>query len=128
MQVFWSNLKATLKFVGIVFFALSIAIMSDAYSSEKYEDLYFPLYFLSFLPVILIGVLTYTKLKITHINKYLCCMIFGAVITVSIFALYIIGHFLDSTELEFRFIRVMSIIAFVTTSLIYLQLPYKKDT
>jgi hypothetical protein len=125
---FWLNLKTTLKFIGIVVFALSLAIMSDAYSEGNYDDLYFPLYFLAFLPVILVGVLIYTKLKNSHINKYLCCIIFGVAITASTFTFYILGHYLDSTELDFRFIKVMSSVAFVTMSLIYLQLPWKNDT
>ena len=125
---FWSNLKTTLKFIGIVVFGLSIMIMSDAYREDNYDDLYFPLYFLAFFPVILIGVLTYTKLKNSGANKYLCSVLFGLAITSSTFALYLIGHYLDSTDLELRFIKVMSLIAFVTMSLIYLQLPWKNDT
>ncbi|PCK29598.1 hypothetical protein CEX98_21970 [Pseudoalteromonas piscicida] len=127
-STFWSNLKTTLKFIGIVVLGLSIAIMLDAYRDENYDELYFPLYFLAFFPVILVGVLTYTKLKNSDINKYLCSILFGVVITASTFTLYLVGHYLDSTELDLRFIKVMSLIAFVTMSLIYLQLPWKDDT
>jgi len=127
-STFWSNLKTTLKFVGIVFFGLSTMIMLDAYQEENYDDLYFPIYFLAFFPVILVGVLTYTKLKNSNINKYLCCILFSVAITVSTFALYLVGHYFDSTELDLRFIKVMSLISFVTMSLIYLQLPWKNDT
>lgn len=127
-STFWLNLKATLKFIGLVVFGLSTMIMLDAYKEENYDDLYFPIYFIALFPVILIGVLTYTKLKNSNINKYLCSILFGVAITASTFALYIIGYYLDSTELDWRFIKVIALIAFVTMLLIYLQLPWKNDT
>ncbi|WP_394205749.1 hypothetical protein [Shewanella waksmanii] len=126
-NTFWSNLKTTLKFIGIVVFGLSTMIMLSAYQEENYDDLYFPIYFLAFLPVILVGVFTYTKLKSSDVNKYLCSILFAMAITASTFVLYIIGHYIDATELDLRFIKVMSLIAFVTMSLIYLQLPWKND-
>lgn len=127
-STFWLNLKATLKFIGLVVFGLSTMIMLDAYKEENYDDLYFPIYFIALFPVILIGVLTYTKLKNSNINKYLCSILFGVAITASTFALYIVGYYLDSTELDWRFIKVIALIAFVTMLLIYLQLPWKNDT
>lgn len=127
-STFWLNIKATLKFIGLVVFGLSTMIMLDAYKEENYDDLYFPIYFIALFPVILIGVLTYTKLKNSNINKYLCSILFGVAITASTFALYIIGYYLDSTELDWRFIKVIALIAFVTMLLIYLQLPWKNDT
>ena len=127
-NAFWSNLKVTFKFIGIVYFGLSLAIMSDAYRNENYEDLYFPLYSLAFLPIIFLGVFAYSKLKNSHINKYLCCMVFGSVISISTFIFYIVVHFIEASELDFRFISRMSVMAFVVMSLLYLQLPWKSDT
>jgi hypothetical protein len=126
-KIFWSNLITTFKFVGIVVLAFSVKIIIDAVQEDNSEDLFFPIYLLAFIPVVLIGVYTYTKLKLSTVNKFVCSLIFGAVISASFIATYFLGSALDDTDINIRFIKVYGIIIFITTSLIYLQLPWKKD-
>lgn len=123
----WSNLIKTFKFVGIVVVAVSVKIIFDAIQEDNSEDLFFPIYFLSFIPVVFIGVFTYTKLKLGAVNKFVCSLIFGSVISATFIATYFLGSTLDDTDINIRFIKVYGVIIFITTSLIYLQLPWKKD-
>jgi len=124
---FWSSLINTFKFVGIVVVAISVKIIIDAIQEDNSEDLFFPFYFLAFIPVVFIGVYTYTKLKLSTVNKFVCSLIFGSVISASFIATYFLGSDLDGTDINNRFIKVYGVIIFITTSLIYLQLPWKKD-
>jgi hypothetical protein len=124
---FWSNLKVTLKFVAIVIFGLSVKIIFDAFQEENNENLFFPLYFLAFIPVIILGVFTYTKLKLCSLNKYICSVIFGAVISISTIIMYVVGSTLDATDINMRLAQYFFVITFVTTTLIYLQLPWEND-
>lgn len=126
-RIFWSNLITTFKFVGLVVFVVSVKIIIDAVQEDNSEDLFFPIYFLAFIPVVLIGVFTYTKLKLSTFHKLVCCMIFGLVISITTAILYVLGSTLDNSEINLRFIKVYGVIIFTTTSLIYLQLPWKKD-
>ncbi len=123
----WYNLINTFKFVGIVVVAVSVKIIFDAIQEDNSEDLFFPIYFLAFIPVVFIGVFTYTKLKLSTLHKLVCCMIFGLVISITTAMLYVFGSTLDNSEINLRFIKVYGVIIFITTSLIYLQLPWKKD-
>ncbi|WP_155734300.1 hypothetical protein [Pseudoalteromonas luteoviolacea] len=125
---FWSNLKSTSKFIGIVIVGISINIFFDAVQNESKEDLFFPLNFLVFLPVMILGVFTYTKLKLCSLNKYICSVIFGSVISVSTTFLYIVAIILDATDINIRLAQFFVAIIFVTTLLIYLQLPWERET
>ncbi|USD30063.1 hypothetical protein J8Z24_08335 [Pseudoalteromonas sp. SCSIO 43201] len=124
---FWSNLKITSKFICIVIVGISIKIIFDAVHDESKEDLFFPLYFLVFLPVMILGVFTYTKLKICSLNRYICSVIFGSVISVSTIILYIVANILDATDINIRLAQFFVAIIFVTASLIYLQLPWESE-
>lgn len=126
-KIFWSNLITTFKFVGLVVLAVSVKIIIDAVQEDNSEDLFFPIYLLAFIPVVLIGVYTYTKLKLSTVNKFVCSLIFGSVISISFITTYFLGSALDDTDINIRFIKVYGVIIFITTSLIYLQLPWKKD-
>ena len=81
---FWSNLKITLKFVGIVVFGLLVKITIDELQEGGIEDPTAPLVLLTFVPTLLIGVFAYTKLKLSSINKYLCSLIFSFAISFSV--------------------------------------------
>lgn len=85
---FWSNLKVTLKFVGIVLFGLILKITVDELQEGGIEDPTAPLILLMFIPTLLIGVFAYTKLKLSSINKYFCSFIFAFVVSISILVLY----------------------------------------
>jgi len=126
-KIFWSNLITTFKFVGLVVLAVSVKIIIDAVQEDNSEDLFFPIYLLAFIPVVLIGVYAYTKLKLSTVNKFVCSLIFGSVISISFITTYFLGSALDDTDINIRFIKVYGVIIFITTSLIYLQLPWKKD-
>lgn len=126
-KIFWSNLITIFKFVGVVILAISVKIIIDAVLEDNSEDLFFPIYLFAFIPVVLIGVYTYTKLKLSTVNKFVCSLIFGSVISISFITTYFLGSALDDTDSNIRFIKVYGVIIFITTSLIYLQLPWKKD-
>ena len=73
---FWSNLKVTLKFIGIVLLALIVKIVIDEFEEGAVKDLTAPFILLAFIPTILLGVFTYTKLKLSSLNKFICSLIF----------------------------------------------------
>ncbi|WP_217877288.1 hypothetical protein [Pseudoalteromonas shioyasakiensis] len=124
---FWSNLKITLKFVGIVLVGLIIKITIDEQQEGEIEDPTAPLVLLAFVPTLLIGVFTYTKLKLSSINKFISSLIFAFAISFSILALYFIAVCIGSTEINIRLAKFFTAIIFVCTALLYLQLPWQKD-
>jgi hypothetical protein len=124
---FWSNLKVTLKFIGIVLLALIVKIVIDEFEEGAVEDLTAPFILLAFIPTILLGVFTYTKLKISSLNKFVCSLIFAFVISLSILVMYFIGVSLGSTDINLPLAKFFTLIVFVSTAGIYLQLPWVKD-
>lgn len=126
-EQFFSNLLTTFKFVGIVFFGVSIKIVFDSIRDDNSEDLLFPLYFLAFIPIIFVGVYSYTKLKQSSINKFVSCLCFGAIMLVATVIFYLAGNYFDNSEINLRSIKVIGLLTFSVTALLYLQLPWKKD-
>lgn len=124
---FWLNLKITLKFIGIVLLGLIVKIVIDEFEEGTVEDLTAPFILLAFIPTILLGVFTYTKLKLSSLNKFACSLIFAFVISLSILVMYFIGVSLDSTDINLRLAKFFTLIVFVSTAGVYLQLPWKKD-
>ena len=124
---FWSNLKVTLKFVGIVLLGLIIKITIDKIKEGEIEDPTAPLVLLTFIPTLLIGVFAYTKLKLSRLNKYICSLIFASAVSLSILVLYFCAVWFDSTELSLRFAKFFTALIFACTALLYLQLPWEKD-
>jgi small basic protein len=124
---FWSNLKITLKFIGIVLLGLIVKIVIDEFEEDTVKDLTAPFILLAFIPTILLGVFTYTKLKISSLNKFVCSLIFAFVISLSILVMYFIGVSLGSTDINLRLAKFFTLIVFVSTAGIYLQLPWEKD-
>ena len=124
---FWSNLKVTLKFVGIVLLGLVIKITIDELREGGVEDSGALLVLLTFVPTLLLGVFTYTKLKLSSLNKYLCSLIFGFAISFSILVLYFIAVAIGSTEINLRLVKFFTALFFTCTTLLYLQLPWQKD-
>jgi len=124
---FWSNLKVTLKFVGIVLLGLIIKITIDELQEGEIEDPTAPLVLLTFVPTLLIGVFAYTKLKLSRLNKYLCSLIFAFAISFSVLVLYFIAVTLGSTEINIRLAKFFTALIFACTTLLYLQLPWQKD-
>ena len=124
---FCSNLKVTLKFVGIVLLGLIVKITIDEIQEGEIEDPTAPLVLLTFIPTLLIGVFSYTKLKLSSLNKYLCSLIFASAVSISIIVLYFCAVWFDSTELNLRFVKFFTALIFTCTALLYLQLPWEKD-
>jgi len=124
---FWANFKITLKFIGIVLLGLIVKIVIDESKEGTVDDLTVPFILLGFIPTILLGVFTYTKLKLSNLNKFICSFIFGFVISLSILVMYFIGASVGSTEINFKLAKFFTAIVFVCTAGIYLQLPWEKD-
>jgi len=124
---FWKNLKITLKFVGIVLFGLIIKITIDELQEDGIKDPTAPLILLTFIPTLLIGVFAYTKLKLSSFNKYICSLIFASAISLSILVLYFIAVWFNATEINFKFAKFFTALIFVSTTLLYIQLPWEKD-
>jgi hypothetical protein len=124
---FWSNLKVTLKFIGIVLLALIVKIVIDEFEEGAVEDLTAPFILLAFIPTILLGVFTYTKLKLSSLNKFICSLIFAFIISLSILVMYFIAVSIGSTDINFPLAKFFTLIVFVSTAGIYLQLPFEKD-
>ncbi len=124
---FWSNLKITLKFVGIVLVGLIVKITIDELQEGEIEDPTAPLVLLAFVPTLLISVFTYTKLKLSSINKFISSLIFASAISLSILVLYFIAVSIGYTEINIRLAKFLTAIIFVSTALLYLQLPWQKD-
>lgn len=124
---FWSNLKITLKFVGIVLVGLIIKITIDELQEAEIKEPTAPLVLLAFVPTLLIGVFTYTKLKLSSINKFIGSLIFAFAISLSILVLYFIAVSIGYSEINIRLAKFFTAIIFVSTALLYLQLPWQKD-
>ena len=124
---FWSNLKVTLKFIGIVLLALIVKIVIDEFEEGAVEDFTAPFILLAFIPTILLGVFTYTKLKLSSVNKFICSLIFAFIISLSILVMYFIAVSISSTDINFPLAKFFTLIVFVSTAGIYLQLPFEKD-
>ncbi len=124
---FWSNLKDTRKFVGIVLIGLIIKITIDELQEGGIEDPTAPLVLLNFIPTLLIAVFAYTKLKLSSLNKYLCSLIFASVVSLSILVLYFCAVWFDSTELNLRLAKFFIALIFICSALLYLQLPWEED-
>jgi hypothetical protein len=124
---FWANLKITLKLIGIVLLGLIVKIIIDEFEEGTVEDFTFPFILLGFIPTILLGVFTYTKLKLSSLNKFICSLIFAFVISLSILIMYFIVANLGSTDINFQLAKFFTAIIFVCTAGIYLQLPWEKD-
>jgi hypothetical protein len=124
---FWSNLKVTLKFIGIALLALIVKIVIDEFEEGAVEDLTAPFILLAFIPTILLGVFTYTKLKLSSLNKFICSLIFAFIISLSILVMYFIAVSIGSTDINFPLAKFFTLIVFVSTAGIYLQLPFEKD-
>ncbi|WP_353519093.1 hypothetical protein, partial [Thalassotalea sp. SU-HH00458] len=124
---FWSNLKVTLKFVGIVLLGFIIKITIDELQEGGIEDPTAPLVLLTFVPTLLIGVFAYTKLKLSSLNKYICSLIFAFAISFSVLVLYFIAVTIGSTEMNIRLAKFFTALIFACTTLLYLQLPWRKN-
>jgi hypothetical protein len=124
---FWINLKITLKFVGIVLLGLIIKITIDELQEDGIEDPTAPLILLTFIPTLLIGVFAYTKLKLSSFNKYICSLIFSSAVSISILMLYFIAVWFNATEINFKFAKFFTALIYVSTTLLYIQLPWEKD-
>ena len=74
---FLENLKPTFKAYGIVWTGLSAKILIDCYRNNDYSDAINIFYFLSFVPVIALLTVVYTKLKNSDISNLLSSVIFS---------------------------------------------------
>lgn len=124
---FWANLKITSKWVGAVFFLLSAKIVFDSLKKDDNDGIMFPLYVFALCPVMFVGVYIYTILKASNINKYLSSLIFGALITALLIGLFMLSELLSQQNINLRFVSFNAILFFVCLSLIYLQLPWRKN-
>ena len=125
--MYFSNLKATFKFVCIVWLPLSVFIVFDCFRSEDFSNVFMPIYFLAFAPALVISTLFYTKLKNSKFNRFACSVLFGIANTMLLMSYYFIGHVIGNGVLNERFIIVMSFVAFLTSAGLYLQLPWKQN-
>ncbi|MEP2650691.1 MAG: hypothetical protein ABJH06_01735 [Paraglaciecola sp.] len=122
-----ANLKVTFKFVGVVWIAISASILIGCVSDGDYSNIYDPMYFLSFAPFIVIATLAYTNLKNSHINKFICSILFAGIGALLMNLFYFLGNFIEVEEINIRFILYMSSIVFGVLSMLYLQLPWKDE-
>ncbi len=125
--MFVSNLKATFKFVAIVWLAISVAIVLNCFKNSDFSNILDPVYLLTLAPIIAASALVYTTLKNFYLNRYLSAIIFAFVNTVLFTLYYFVGHLLDNEELNMRFIATMSVISLITSIGLYLQLPWKQS-
>lgn len=125
--MYFSNLKATFKFVGIVWLPLSGFIVFDCFRNEDFSNVFMPIYFLAFAPALALSTLFYTSLKNSKSNRFTCSALFGIANTLLFMSYYFIGLVIDNGELNERFVIVMSFVAFLTSAGLYLQLPWKQN-
>jgi|GEM_PF-1641284 len=125
-SMFLSNLKTTFKFVGTVYVILSVKIVLDSWRDDR-SDIYFPLHVLVYLPLIVISVYLYTRLKESKIHFLLCSLLFGVLVTAGVFVTYVLSSYFENSDINLKFINFMSLIFFVSFSLLYIQLPWKRD-
>tara|TARA_Y100000034_G_C6792479_1_gene354920 strand:- start:37 stop:372 length:336 start_codon:yes stop_codon:yes gene_type:complete len=110
-----------------VLVGLIVKITIDELQEGEIEDPTAPLVLLAFVPTLLISVFTYTKLKLSSINKFISSLIFASAISLSILVLYFIAVSIGYTEINIRLAKFLTAIIFVSTALLYLQLPWQKD-
>ena len=124
---FLSNLKVTFKFIGLVSLSIAMLVIFDSIMEEDYSNIFIPLYFLAFSPVVAFGVAIYSILKKSSFNKFLCSILFSLSVTTAIITFHLLGEYLETAEVDFGFTFRMSIIILVTLIGIYFQLPWKQD-
>tara|TARA_B100001971_G_C17939643_1_gene406951 strand:+ start:323 stop:658 length:336 start_codon:yes stop_codon:yes gene_type:complete len=110
-----------------VLVGLIIKITIDELQEGEIKEPTAPLVLLAFVPTLLIGVFTYTKLKLSSINKFIGSLIFAFAISLSILVLYFIAVSIGYSEINIRLAKFFTAIIFVSTALLYLQLPWQKD-
>lgn len=124
---FQQNLKATLKFLSLVIPAIALSIIVDSIKEGDYSNLMILVYLLASMPLVVLATATYTGLKLSSLNKFLCSVLFAFATTVFVVAYYFLAWFINGSELDFSFLQRMSAIMFVVLAGIYLQLPWKRN-
>ncbi|MBZ9610424.1 hypothetical protein [Rheinheimera maricola] len=122
---FQQNIKATLKFLSLVMPAIGLFIIVDSIKEDDYSNLMILVYLLAAMPLVVLSTATYTELKVSPLNKFLCSVLFAFATTVFVIAYYFLAWFIDGSELGFPFLQRMSVIMFIVLAGIYLQLPWK---
>ena len=127
-KVFLANLKTTLKFCGLVWFALSVLIMFETTSDGGGgTDIMFPMYFLGLLPSMVFGCAIYTRLKLSTLNKYFSAAFFSVLVTIVFSVTFWIAGYLETGRFVFDGFAIRSRgIGFITMFLLYLQLPWER--
>ncbi|WP_370240031.1 hypothetical protein [Marisediminitalea sp.] len=120
------NLKPTFKAYGIVWTGLSAKILIDCYRNNNYSDAIDIFYFLSFVPVIALLTVVYTKLKNSDISNLLSSVIFSLSGVTLLLAFYFLTVLAGGTPFNARFIVVMIALVFACLAGLYYQLPWRK--
>ncbi len=127
-KIFISNLTTTLKFLGLVWLALSFYIVFDSIRHNSYKYIFFSIQLIAFsFPSILFGVWTYTLLKLSDMSKFICSILFSSSLTALVILTYILATYLETDDIDIFVIRVTSVVDFIVLMVIYLQLPYEED-
>jgi len=126
MKSFYSNLKATFKFISLVVPTLAVLIAIDSFKSDDYSNIILLAYLAALLPVVVISVAIYTKLKNSNLNKLICAILFSLSTIFASIIWYIAAWFLDGSELDLGFISRFSAMMFVAFIWIYYELPWRK--
>lgn len=124
---FQQNLKATLKFLSLAMPAIALFIIADSIKEDDYSNLMILVYLLASIPLVVLSTATYTGLKLSSVNKFLCSAVFAFATTVFVIAYYFFAWLIDGSELNVSFLQRMPAIMFVVLAGIYLQLPWKHN-
>lgn len=122
---FWLNLKSTLKSLAIITSAVSVIIIYDSIKADDLEGVFLPLLFFTLFPVVTLLVAVYTYLLSLNLNRWGCSVIFGIISVISHFSWYLLVGFFTEGSKGLTFDFRMNVIAFLISSLLYVQLSWK---
>ena len=107
--------------------ALAVFIVIDSFKSDDYANIILLAYLVALLPVVVISVAIYTKLKNSNLNKLVCAILFSFSTILASIIWYIVAWLLDGSELDLGFVSRLLAMMFVTFIWIYYELPWRKN-
>jgi len=114
--------------MAVVYFPLAIYIVIDSLLEDNYSNTLVPVYMLFLLPIIIASVYTFSKLETVQLNKYIKAVIFSFLSTSTLIVSYALANYIDTQELNLDSIYRFSILSFIIQTLLYIQLPWVKES